>query len=78
MRILMALGIAIAAGCLTSPRAEAASFCYDGEHGMTCGFVSLQQCLDSVSGNDPGTCVIDPMTPTWETVRRQPRKRTAN
>jgi hypothetical protein len=78
MRILIALGIVVAASCLTSPRAEAATWCYDGEHGVTCGFVSLQQCLESVSGNDAGTCVVDSMPATQEVVRKQPRKRAAN
>jgi Spy/CpxP family protein refolding chaperone len=78
MRFLIAAAALAAASLMTAPRAEAASYCYDGEHGMTCGFISLQQCLESLSGNDAGTCAIDPMTPTREVVRKQPRKHTAN
>ena len=77
MRTLIALAFAVAAACLTTPRAEAATWCYESEHGITCGFVSLQQCLESVWGNAAGTCQADAMSPTRETVRSQPRKRGA-
>ena len=77
MRTLIALSFVIAAALLTTPRAQAASWCYEGEHGVTCGFVSLQQCLESVRGNDAGTCQLDPLSPTREIIRTQPRKRGA-
>jgi hypothetical protein len=78
MRALIVLGAVVAASFMTTPRAEAASWCYDGEQGVTCGFVSLQQCLDALSANSTGTCSIDPIVPTRETVRTQSRKRTTN
>jgi hypothetical protein len=75
MRTLMAVGILAAASFLTAPRAEAATWCYEGEHGYTCGFISLQQCLDTVWGNAPGTCLFEPLGFTQEIVRtRQPRR----
>ena len=78
MRALIALGALVAATSMTPPRAEAASYCYDGEQGQICGFISLQQCLDSLSANSTGTCNIDPLAPTAETVRSAPKKRTTN
>jgi hypothetical protein len=67
----------VAANLMTGPRAEAASYCYDGELGQTCGFVSLQQCLDAVWGTVTGTCYADPATPQ-QVVRTPPRKRVAH
>jgi hypothetical protein len=78
MRALIAVGALIAATFITAPRAEAATWCYDGEQGVTCGFVSLQQCLEALSATSTGTCSFDPLIPTRETVRTQPRKRSAN
>jgi hypothetical protein len=77
MRTLIALSFVIAAALMTTPRAQAATWCYESEHGFTCGFVSLQQCLDSLWGNATGTCQPDPLTPTREIVRTQPKKRSA-
>jgi hypothetical protein len=76
MRLIIAAAALVAASLITAPRAEAASYCYDGELGQTCGFVSLQQCLDAVWGTVTGTCQIDP-TPS-QVVRTQPRKRVAH
>ena len=78
MRALIALAALIAATFMTAPRAEAATWCYDGEQGQTCGFISLQQCLDALSATVTGTCMLDPVTPMRETIRSQPRKRPAN
>jgi hypothetical protein len=78
MRALVAPGVLAAATFMTAPRAEAASYCYDGEQGQTCGFVSLQQCLDALSATATGTCSLDPVTPTRETIRSAPKKRTTN
>ena len=78
MRTLIALSALAAATFMTAPRAEAASYCYDGEVGVTCGFVSLQQCLDASSGVASGTCYVDPMAPSRELIRNQPRKPSAS
>ena len=77
MRALIALSFVIAAALMTTPRAQAENWCYEGETGVTCGFVSLQQCMDSIFGTAIGTCHLDPLSPTREIVRTQARKRGA-
>ena len=77
MRTLIALSFVIAAALMTTSRAQAETWCYEGENGVTCGFISLQQCLETIWGTAAGTCHTDPLTPTREIVRTQPRKRAA-
>ena len=77
MRFMIAAAALVAAILMTAPRAEAASYCHDGELGQTCGFVSLQQCLDAVWGTVTGTCYADPAIPQ-QVVRTPPRKRVAH
>lgn len=80
MRALIALGALAAVTFIAAPapRAEAADWCYDGEQGQTCGFISLQQCLDALSATAVGTCLYNPQDSNREVVRTQPRKRTAH
>jgi hypothetical protein len=76
MRFMFAMAALVAASLLTAPRAEAAGWCYDGEQGDTCGFVTLQQCLDALWGNAVGTCVQNLQTSTYEIVRTPARRKT--
>ena len=78
MRFVLAAAALVAASLMTAPRAEAAGWCYDGEQGDTCGFATLQQCLDALWGNAVGTCVHNLQTSTYEIVRSPARKKTKN
>ncbi len=74
MRMLIAVGALVAAAFMTAPRAEATGFCYDGEQGLNCGFVSFQQCLDARSATATGTCYVHPLSLSEETIRTQSRR----
>ena len=76
MRTLIALSFVIAAALVTTPRAQAENWCYEGENGVNCGYVSLQQCLESIFGAAIGTCHVDPLSPSRE-IRTQTRRRGA-
>lgn len=78
MRFAFALAVLAAATLMSAPRAEAAGWCYDGEQGTTCGFVSLQQCLDALSATATGTCLIDPQSADQESASSRSRKRAAH
>ncbi len=78
MRFAIALAALAAAAVLSPSSAKAEGWCYDGEQGQTCGFVSLQQCLDALSANAVGTCLFNPANTTYEVIRSPARKKTAN
>ncbi len=78
MRFAFALAALAAATLMSPPRAEASGWCYDGEQGATCGFVSLQQCLDARSATATGTCLIDPQSPDREASPARSRKQASH
>jgi Protein of unknown function (DUF3551) len=73
MRFVAALGTFMTAAMLAAPAAEART----GEWcairtGMTCGYVSFQQCLDAASGL--GAICKPDIYPDDQPVRRQARR----
>lgn len=59
MKSLIVLAAIVAVSLLSAPRAEAANYCLDGETGITCGFVTMQQCMEAMFGNG-GACIPEP------------------